>query len=167
MRDPKNGVSVNGGTLATRRRRSTSRRRASTASSRMRATHWSGCSRPVPSTETKIASDPRTRTASGPSKQVARYARPDTLLGIHSPRAPHGPGCQSQLCAREPGRAVRPTSSTKWRGHGNALAQGSALQLKVQAQCVVHLRHDLRRYPTQDGSDAFDSHRTDLFGLSL
>jgi len=42
-----------------------------------------------------------------------------------------------------------------------------ALQLQVQAEGIVHLRHDLRRYPTQNRSDAFDGHRTQLFGLSL
>jgi len=41
------------------------------------------------------------------------------------------------------------------------------LQLQVQAEGLVHLDHDLRRYPTQNRSDAFDGHRTHLLGLSL
>ena len=46
-------------------------------------------------------------------------------------------------------------------------SQARALQLQVQTEGLVHLRHDLRRYPTQNWSDAFDGHRTRLLGLSL
>jgi len=42
-----------------------------------------------------------------------------------------------------------------------------ALQLQMQAEGLVHLCHDLRRYLTQNRPDSFDGHRSHLLGLSL
>ena len=64
-----------------------------------------------------------------------------------------------QACTRiRQSRIPRPPS---------ALIDSDALQLQVQAEGLVHLRHELCRYPTQDRSDAFNAHRTNLLGLSL
>jgi hypothetical protein len=47
------------------------------------------------------------------------------------------------------------------------LEHPARLQLEVQAERVVHICQELRRYQTQNSSDAFDAHRTHLLSLSL
>jgi hypothetical protein len=58
-------------------------------------------------------------------------------------------------------------SMRQLRRRRRAIQADAELQLQVQTEGLVDLRHDLRRKPTQDWSDAFDSHRTHLLGLSL
>ena len=76
-------------------------------------------------------------------------------------------------CPTSPARDGRPRPDrlrnrlSRPASRGRAARYPVALQLQVQAEGLVHLRHDLRRYPTQDRSDAFNGHRTHLLGLSL
>ncbi len=79
-------------------------------------------------------------------------------------------GCASRHRVRW-GRAARQVrhpgrSTAEWLSEVSQ-ADPVALQPQMQAEGLVHLRHDLRRHPTQNRSNAFDGHRTHLLGLSL
>ena len=50
---------------------------------------------------------------------------------------------------------------------GSRSGAAVSLQLQVKTQCLVKLRHDLRRGMPEDRAKSLDSDRADLLGLGL